>query len=60
MKEADEWALYDDPQVLSISGNWMGLIEYCLEKGFYPTAIFYEKQEEEDIEEMGSLNLQSR
>lgn len=46
LDESEEWTLFDDPSIISIAGNWMGVLEYCLERGYYPISIFYEKLEE--------------
>ena len=50
LDESTEWTLFDNPNVLSIARNWIGVLEYCLERGFHPIAIFYEKLEEDDGE----------
>ena len=47
--EETEWTLYDDAEIVS-KGGWAAVIEQCVEFSCYPTVLFFEKLESEDVD----------
>ena len=47
--EETEWTLYDDAEIVS-KGGWAAVIEQCVEFSCYPTVLFFEKLETEDVD----------
>ena len=47
--EEAEWTLYDDAEIVS-KGGWAAVIEQCVEFSCYPTVLFFEKLESEDVD----------
>ncbi len=47
--EESEWTLYDDAEIVS-KGGWAAVIEQCVEFSCYPTVLFFEKLETEDVD----------
>ena len=47
--EEAEWTLYDDAETVS-KGGWAAVIEQCVEFSCYPTVLFFEKLETEDVD----------
>jgi len=45
--KSTEWTLFDDANLRSI-GNWKQVVEHCCELRIYPTAILYEKLDQNE------------
>ena len=43
VKNDTEWILFNDEKLSFVKDNWTGVLNDCIEKGAYPTVLFYEK-----------------
>ena len=48
MTPETEWTLFDDANVDSM-GIWFNVIKYCLSVRCYPTILFFEKIDQDDL-----------
>lgn len=46
--EETEWTLFNDNQIIHITGNWKQIVEDCVSARHQPTALLYEKFSHED------------
>ncbi len=43
-----EWTIFDDA-VVDHKGSWHAVVKQCVEQGTYPTVLFYEKLDRDEL-----------